>query len=50
MPKNLNNKPRKKNETKVVEGPIIRPIKPPDNPGPNPPNRKERCPSAGRRR
>ena len=51
MPKDLNNKPRKKNEIPVNEGPTIHPIKPPtDNPGETPPTRKEGCPSGGRRR
>lgn len=51
MPKDLNNKPRKKNETLVVEEPITRPIKPPaDNPGETPIIRKGNCPSGGRKR
>jgi hypothetical protein len=46
MPKDLNNKPRKENETQVVNGPNTRPIKPPaDNPGETPLTRKGNCPS-----
>jgi len=51
MPKNLNNKPRKKNEIPIDEGSIINPIKPPaDNPGETPIIRKGNCPSGGRKR
>lgn len=51
MPKDLNNKPRRKDEIPVNEGPIINPIKAPaDNPGEIAPKRKGACPSGGRRR
>jgi hypothetical protein len=48
MLKDLNNMPRKENETPVAEGPNTRPNEPPaDNPGPKVPTKKPGCPSGG---